>query len=248
MSDDEEYAYSDDDDYAYSDDEQDSKMEEACSEPRYQIPDSSYKIVDYQEILPMMQHMAQEASSLLGISDDMSLVLLHQFRWNKERLVEIFFSDSDKALEKAGLVVTDLSSGNCEACKENFCRICLSQCQPSSLYSLACNHKFCFECYTGYLNSIIGDGPICITATCPEHQCHQRVLSETVKSMCTPETYDKFIMYVTRNFIETSSTMRWCPAPGCEKVAIGSGITTVHCSCSNSFCFRCGGESHDPAR
>ena len=247
MSDEEDYAYSDEEDgYAYSDDEQDSKMEQECSEPQFQIPDASYKIVDYQEILPMMQHMTQEVSSLLGISEDMSLILLHQFRWNKERLVEDFFSDSDKALEKAGLVA-DMNGGNSEPRRENFCRICLSECEPENLYSLSCNHKFCLECYTGYLNSIIGDGPICITATCPEHQCHQRVLSETVKSMCTPEMYEKFLMYMTRNFIETSTTMRWCPSAGCDQVAIGSGVTTVRCSCSECFCFRCGGESHDPA-
>ena len=33
---------------------------------------------------------------------------------------------------------------------------------------------------------------------------------------------------------------------GCEKVAVGSGITTVKCSCGHPFCFRCGDEAHEP--
>lgn len=249
MSDDEDYVYSEEDEqeeYAYSDDEKDSKMDQDGTDTEFEIPDSSYKIKDYQDIIPMLQHMTQEVSSLLGVDDDISQVLLHKYRWNKERLVEEFFSDSDKALESAGLVVTK-AIGNGDTFRENFCRICLSQCDPNRLYSLSCNHKFCVECYQGYLVSMIGDGPICITATCPEHQCRQRILSGTVKTLCSPEIHAKYLMYFSRNFVDTSTTMRWCPSPGCEKVAVGSGVTSVRCSCSESFCFRCGGEAHDPA-
>ena len=53
-------------------------------------------------------------------------------------------------------------------------------------------------------------------------------------------------MYIIQNFIDTSKNMRFCPAPGCEKVVVGSGITVVRCSCSQLFCFRCGEEAHDP--
>lgn len=43
-----------------------------------------------------------------------------------------------------------------------------------------------------------------------------------------------------------SKTMKYCPSPNCDNVAIGSGITTIHCSCSQPFCFKCGEEAHDP--
>mmetsp|Transcript_26231 Transcript_26231/g.25078 ORF Transcript_26231/g.25078 Transcript_26231/m.25078 type:complete len:353 (-) Transcript_26231:167-1225(-) len=57
---------------------------------------------------------------------------------------------------------------------------------------------------------------------------------------------ERYSMFVMRNYVETSKTMRYCPAPGCAKVAIGSGVTTVNCTCTNPFCFRCGEEAHDP--
>jgi len=246
MSDDEDYAYSDEEDYAYTDDEEDSKMDQDYSVSQFQIPDSSYKIIGYQEIVPMLQHMMEEVASLLGVSEDQSLVLLHHFRWNKERLVEDFFSDSDEVLANAGLSPTT-NTDDVETVRDDFCRICLGPCAVGGMSGLACGHKFCKDCYKGYLDTVVGDGPVCITATCPEHQCNQKVLSGTVKSLCDADVHEKFLMYMTRNFIETSTTMRWCPAPGCEKVAIGSGITTVICSCLHSFCFRCGGEAHDPA-
>ena len=62
----------------------------------------------------------------------------------------------------------------------------------------------------------------------------------------TSEIYEKYDMYVTRNFIETSKNMRYCPAAGCDKVAVGSGISCVQCTCGHPFCFRCGEESHAP--
>ena len=48
MSDDEQYTYSDEDDdeYDYTDDEQDSKMDLDHSATQFQIPDSTYKIID----------------------------------------------------------------------------------------------------------------------------------------------------------------------------------------------------------
>jgi len=250
MSDEENYNDSEEDiDYAYSDDgnNDSAKMEEEYSQSKFHIPDSSYKIVHSQEILPMLHHMKEEISGLLGLSEDMSLILLHQLRWNKERLVEQYFSNSEMLIEKAGLSPKISPNATKEKYRENFCRICLDECQPSMLYSLPCKHQFCSTCYGGYLNSVVADGPICITVTCPEHKCTQRVFASTVETLCGTETYDKFLKYMTRNFIETSHTMRWCPSAGCEQVAVGSGITTVRCSCSYSFCFRCGSEAHDPA-
>ena len=89
--------------------------------------------------------------------------------------------------------------------------------------------------------------PPCVHAHCPEYKCKQAITMSAVESLCSQETYEKYLMYITRNFIETSASMRWCPYPGCERVAIGSGITTVLCECKFPFCFRCGQEAHDPA-
>lgn len=58
---------------------------------------------------------------------------------------------------------------------------------------------------------------------------------------------DQYDTFFVRNFIETCKNMKYCPAPGCEKVAVGSGVTTVRCHCGHPFCMRCGEEAHEPA-
>ena len=247
MSDDEDYVYSDgeEEEYNYSDGEDEVVMEKEADEPTFQVPDCSFKVVAYKEILPMMKQLAFEVSNLLGISDDLCLALLHEFRWNKERLVEKFLSEPERSLEAAGLASHPAS--RCDIGDNRFCRICRDECDSQTLYGLACNHKFCKDCYSGYITSSVNDGPICVTLTCPEHQCSQKVMCGTVESLCSEDVFEKFMMYMARNYIETSSTMRWCPSPGCDHVVIGSGITAVRCSCGTSFCFRCGRETHDPA-
>ena len=71
--------------------------------------------------------------------------------------------------------------------------------------------------------NIISIGPSCIRANCPEHKCKQLVPLSAFQKLVSTETYEKYHMYCIRNFIETSKTMRWCPAPGCNKVIVGSG-------------------------
>ena len=62
-----------------------------------------------------------------------------------------------------------------------------------------------------------------------------------------PTELEKYNSYFVKNFVETSKTTKYCPAPGCDLLAIGSGVTNVSCSCSFPFCFKCGQEAHDPS-
>jgi ariadne-1 len=61
------------------------------------------------------------------------------------------------------------------------------------------------------------------------------------------ELVDKYDNYILTQFIDTHKSMRFCPSPGCSKVAVGTGVISVQCACSNPFCFRCGEEVHEPA-
>ena len=87
--------------------------------------------------------------------------------------------------------------------------------------------------------------------TCPEHLCNTAVSSHLVHTLCPSDIYSNYMMYLTRNFIETSTNMRWCPSPGCNKVASVAehadlDITITCNGCDSEFCFRCGSASHAP--
>ena len=61
----------------------------------------------------------------------------------------------------------------------------------------------------------------------------------------------KYSRVILEQFVSSSKQMRWCPAPGCERVIMaGAGVANVRCGpggCGNAFCFKCGEEAHQPS-
>jgi ariadne-1 len=101
-------------------------------------------------------------------------------------------------------------------------------------------------CFGGYLENLVSDGPSCVHMTCPQYKCPLVITAGSIAELCLPEVYEKYMKYLTRNFIDGSAYMHWCPAASCEYVAIGTNIETITCKCSMVYCTRCGGESHQP--
>lgn len=50
-----------------------------------------------------MDNVIKEVSTLLEIDSDAAQILLQCFRWDKERLVDAFFSNPEKVMSDAGL-------------------------------------------------------------------------------------------------------------------------------------------------
>jgi hypothetical protein len=121
------------------------------------------------------------------------------------------------------------------------CRICCDdEVSIEESFCLGCNHLFCRTCFTEYLKNSISDGASCILTHCPEHKCKQLVTKSLFHLLLQgidnggaeesgserEEVIKKYDLYFLRDFIEKSKNMKYCPAPRCEKVAIGSGIVT----------------------
>mmetsp|Transcript_205 Transcript_205/g.189 ORF Transcript_205/g.189 Transcript_205/m.189 type:complete len:508 (+) Transcript_205:201-1724(+) len=237
------------DEYNYADtiEDYENENEEDCAkgfEQKYSVPDGAYKTVDYKDVSPLMLGLVRDVAQLLDLSEDVSQILLARFRWDKERLIDGYYSNPEKVMMDAGL---ELYAGiDSVPTASIVCSICGDEAQPENTYGLGCKHMFCAICYGQYLLTSVNEGPSCIKVLCPEHMCKQIVPSSAFRKLLPTELADKFSMYYIRNFIDTSKTMRWCPAAGCEKVVIGSGVTVVTCACSHPFCFRCGEQAHDP--
>lgn len=231
------------------------------------IPEGKVIITEYHEIVPLMEGLTREVSTLLDIDYDSAQILLQSYRWDKERLIDAFFGNPEKVFLDTGLdkynqakvdamlrgsktvgaTSSATSTSTSTSAESSFvCRICCDDSVSSDALSLGCGHKFCRTCYSEYLRNQVTDGPSCIRAQCPEHKCNQSVPRSFFTVLLDEAVSERYSMFVMRNYIETSKNMRYCPAPGCAKVAIGSGVTKVNCTCSNPFCFRCGEEAHDP--
>lgn len=227
--------------------------------------EGSYRIVDMTEISDILTAQVDEMVELLDIDYDSALVLLQHFQWGKERMINGYYEDPEKVMVKCGLAVPpaaeakdegksgESNSGGAKAADAKsggvvVCRICYDEeVKEEDSFALPCGHSFCKDCYGSFLNSAVDAGPQCVDTRCPEHKCQLIVPHGACRSMMSPEMVIKFDKYVMERFIDSNPMLRFCPGPGCNKVAMGSGVTHVECACSLPFCFRCGEEVHDPA-
>lgn len=252
---DENYAYSDHDDEedeVKSDDSGDDShghhahdRNTSEEDESFVVPDSSYRIVDYSEVSPLMETLANEIVKLLAVSYDDSIILLKSFSWSKERLLEAYLLNSINVMKQCQLIPSstqDLDKNS------KYCGICMMDADSEDeIRHLPCGHRFCVDCYKGYIKSKIGEGAECASMHCPQHKCLYPLPLSFIKELAVSADFERYFMFLIRNFIEKSKPMCWCPSSGCNRVAIGSNITTVKCLCKNAFCFKCGEQAHDPA-
>lgn len=134
------------------------------------------------------------------------------------------------------------------------CLICYDEdgFDSAEMLGMPCGHEFCRECWRGFAECSLQSGPLCIRQTCPQAGCGEIVTEEEVRE-AAPDLLGKFEAYQLRSFVECSKMTRWCPGPGCERVAIaGSGFAAdatddAECdACTTRFCLRCGEEPHSP--
>jgi ariadne-1 len=75
-------------------------------------------------------------------------------------------------------------------------------------------------------------------------------VTEEEVAAVAPKLLPKFEEYQLRSFVEMNGMMRWCPGPGCTKVAMANSagyVGIAECNCSMKFCIRCGEEPHSPS-
>jgi hypothetical protein len=138
MSDEEENNYgTEDEEYQYSDPE-DLQPQESIG--HFQIPEGSFRIMDHKDIYPMLEGYVSDISGLLGIRRDLALILLQKSKWNKERLVDHYCSDSERVLQSAGIGIKKATPNLNQI---QICRICGDNFQSEELFSLGCGHVFC---------------------------------------------------------------------------------------------------------
>lgn len=128
------------------------------------------------------------------------------------------------------------------------CKICYDEFSTlNDGFSLGCGHVFCKDCFRMFLQGQIAEGPLCLTAQCPEHKCTQLVTEAVYKLFLQgDEASGLYDRYLIRNFIEASKNYRYCPAPNCESILCSVGRTCVNCSCGEVTCFGCMEEAHQP--
>jgi len=244
--------------YDYSSDEtnwEDGDYEESMEiSSSYQKQRETICFMNACDLFPEMESRLKDAAEALNISEFSAAALLRDYKWSNQLLLEAYYDDPCKVKEKSGIYYRCSTATSPTAVsneKIENCSICYDFMDSKSKLAMPCGHTFCIDCWNAYFtNSVLEDGPACILATCPDSNCKEVITEEEIK-ICAPELLDKYRTYQLRNFVESSTMMRWCPGKGCERIAFTHRILdeneTASCDlCRTSFCLSCGEEPHDP--
>eukprot|EP00457_Paulinella_chromatophora_P003000 gb/GEZN01003005.1/.p1 GENE.gb/GEZN01003005.1/~~gb/GEZN01003005.1/.p1 ORF type:complete len:676 (+),score=107.22 gb/GEZN01003005.1/:183-2030(+) len=216
----------------------------------------SYDVITKDKLSTLQEALISKLSRECTITTSAASSLLRQCKWDQQEFAQIWSVREKKTelLESTGL--TDSltrsfvsHSGDPEA--DYACEICYSDVPTKKTFALSCTHRFCIECWRGFLQSEMKSGATAggnaLESRCPGFKCKTRVPEETYEMLLDPQDYSFYKKMLLNSFVDDNPKAVWCPRPGCDKVIMGSNRrSTVECSCGHQFCFSCLTDAHAP--
>ncbi|GAM27869.1 hypothetical protein SAMD00019534_110450 [Acytostelium subglobosum LB1] len=207
------------------------------------VRQKSYEVLDKLELQSESRKLIREIMDVLSITSEAAVaILLRHMKWNKERLIEKYMDNPDRLCIEAGIPNLRLERQVDKAMQKFSCLICLDDFSPTQTYALSCDHRYCLACWKLYLENKIGEGPECISATCPAPKCKVKVHEEAFKKLVDGPVFDKYSTYVLRSYVDDNAQVKWCPAPGCNfsvRCERKERKEAVVCKCGFQYCFSC---------
>lgn len=220
--------------------------------------EDSFEVLSVVELTNYMLEEIKEVKDVAMLPDNVVLLLMNHFKWNKERLVErLFESDQERLFRDASIVcpVTDQvapASKNSKAGVINeTCEICFTTHPSSCLSGLDCGHRFCVSCWSDYLTTKVMDEGMSQKISCAAHGCHLLMDEASVVRFVSDErVLRRYRHLVTNSFVECNSLLSWCPTPDCGYAVRVHSVDTrsVTCRCGHRFCFACSEPCHQPVQ
>lgn len=224
----------------------------------------SFSCLSPSEIVAFQEKEVAEIADLLSVPSSSSATLLRHFHWKRERFLTRYLENPQQVCQAAGVPyvpnsgakLRTLSSSKNVASpsipSDSMCSICCDDVDSTNSSALSCNHIFCNECWETHLSTKINEGEPEIH--CPHLKCNTHVTDNFIKQIVPPSTFEKYLRFVTKNFVRENDSVRWCPTPGCQSAITfdqsnsTSDSAIVQCNyCGNQFCFKCHNEAHAPA-
>lgn len=238
-------------------------------------PKVDFTVISTDELVNVMNEIIADVNSIAQLPTTMVRMLLTHFRWDKEHLLERYYSccdesDRQKLFQEAR--IANPSSGSSQEKRKStptkkmrtaesdssieLCLICFDSLDPKELKGLSCGHSFCRECWISYLTVKIMDEGEADHISCPT-DCPLLVDDEMVFDLVKDsKVQSKYRKLITNNFVSNNRRLQWCPNPECDKLVRtreaqikGPGnfySVPVTCSCRRQFCFLCCNEWHEP--
>ncbi|KAJ1856679.1 hypothetical protein GGH12_002901 [Coemansia sp. RSA 1822] len=213
-----------------------------------------FTVYDINELRAKENAISERLEPMLALPKETTTLLLHDFSWKEEPLLESFLVDKDRTLARVGLS-DSLQRPQLETGDDGFeCGICFCGGADEQFLRLSCGHRFCSDCYTTYIGSKAQEGESW-RIRCAAPKCSVLVGLEAARLLLDGEVRERYESNLTRSFVKELRTLAWCPAPNCEfavecqvpQAAWAYSIPTVRCRCGATFCFGCRLDDHVPA-
>jgi len=243
-----------------SDNQPTSSNGEICGSSKgdMDIDDYPYEIMSTEQIVQYMIDSIKDVNTVVQLPPTITRILLNHFNWDKEKLYEAYFDEDREKLFKTAHIVSPVPENNVNSQSSQSqnglyeCDICCLDLPASMLTGLACEHRFCKDCWINYLTTKIMEEGMGNKISCAASDCHILVDDQTVMTLVTDTKVKlKYQHLITNSFVECNRLLRWCPKPECTTVIKVNYLDCqpVKCSqCQTVFCFQCADQWHEPVK
>jgi len=222
--------------------------EELCGSDM-EIDEYLFEVLSVEDVVNHMIDSINEVYKVTQIPTTTIRILLHHFNWDKEKLMEKFYSEDQNKIFKEAQVLSPyryIKPGNSSKSLRECGLCCLSLPMEMVFTGLECGDFYCTQCWIEYLTTKIMDEGASQMIECPG--CNIVVDDQTVMKLITdPIVKEKYQHLITNSFVQCNRLLRWCPSPGCTNVIKVEHVEArpVKCKCSHEFCFSCSQNVHD---
>ncbi|CAL5004757.1 unnamed protein product [Urochloa decumbens] len=199
-----------------------------------------------QEIHQRIGHEVAATAEVLCVPADEALALLVHYRWDALRLHEEWFADQDRIRAAVGLGDAAVPAVGDDVVA---CGICAEAKPAAETFSAGCEHRYCHDCWRGYVAAALGGAGCCLALRCPGPSCPRAVLRAAAEGFATGAGRDAYARALARAYVDARHRrFKQCTAPGCGlSIEVGEDDADLVCRCGHAFCWRCGGAPHWPA-
>ncbi|KAK3082836.1 hypothetical protein FSP39_006705 [Pinctada imbricata] len=243
------------------------------------IETEDYSGLRAQDLQEAKDQLLVETADMLSVPLFTAEALLRNHEWSRETLLEAWMSDPLSCCDKCGVIPPPsvfcdkpqvqeslVSHSNAELTLSTLtCDICTqSYRMQKENIEISCEHKFCKDCWTEYLNLKIQEGDA-HHITCPAYQCDILVPVEMIERVVSRDMARRYLQFDIKAFVDSNPNIKWCPYPGCARAVRlpeleNSGRSqvirrpeptdtsrAVDCGNGHYFCWDCSGEAHEPS-
>lgn len=205
-----------------------------------------------ESLLAAQKEDLHRVMDMLTVSEQHARTLLMYYRWDFERLSEVFVEKGrDQLFSEAGITVVNSKNRVSPRHSPVTCNICVEDVSPDAVTTMDCGHCFCNNCWTEYFVVQINDGQS-KRIRCMEHKCNNICDEAVVRKLVSekrPDLAEHFDRFLLESYIEDNSKVKWCPSvPHCgNAIRVESdAYCEVECICGLQFCFNCSSDAHSP--